>query len=114
MHGDGVAAPGLEDRVRIGLSRAADVAALGVENDGAIFRQVTQRLVEQPARLPPPSLVEREVQLVRRHRVADRIHHRPDEACDAGWRALDRRRKQIRLRVEAEAKERAGDIFTGA
>ena len=105
MDGDRVPTPRLEDGVGIGLSRAAHVAPLGVDDDRPILRQDRQRLAEEPARLPPPSLVEGEVQLVGRCCATDRFHHLGDEACDALGRSINRPREEIGLGVQPEAKK---------
>src|ERR1700737_2524250 len=99
--------------MRVRLRRAADVAALGIEDDRAIFGQGSERLVEQPAGLPPPSLVERQVQLVGRDRVADRLDDGADEFGNARWGPFDRWREQVRFGVKAEAQERAGGVLAG-
>ena len=93
VDGDGIGAPGLEHRVRVRLGRAPHVAALGVENDGPLFGQRGHRLVEQPAGLPPPSLVERQVELVGRNRIANCVDDGADKSGDAGRRPFDRRRE---------------------
>src|SRR5436309_2021897 len=103
MDGDGVSAPGLERRVGVCLRGAAHVATFGVEDHGAILGQRGHRLVEQPAGLPPPSLVERQVELVGRHRVADGVDDGPHEPRDTSRRPFDRWGEQVGFGIEAEA-----------
>ena len=113
MDGDGVGAPGLEHRMRVRLGGTAHITTLGIEDDRAVFGQCGQRLVEQPAGLPPPSLIERQVELVRRDRIADRLDGGADEPGDARRRPFDRWWQQVRFGVEAEAEERAGGVLAG-
>ena len=110
---DGIGTPGLEHRVRVRLGRAPHVAALGVKDHGPLLGQRGHRLVEQPAGVSPPSLVERQVELVGGDRVTDCLDDSPHELDDAGRRPLDRWREQVGLGVKAEAEKRAAGILAG-
>ena len=67
--GDGVHAQPIEDGVRVGAGRRADVAALGIQNDRDVRRNQAKRGLERRQAIVQ-RLVEGDVGLVRTHQVS--------------------------------------------
>ena len=106
VHGDGVGVISLEGFVRVLLGGAADVTALGVEDDDGVGRgglDVVDGVFE--LRFGAVRGVVRELRLVRAHEIPRGIDDSFVELEDAAGRVAKLLREFLRLRIEAHAHE---------